>query len=211
MRNTAKDIMLERIRKGIANAPEPSPISHDFRERDERDRAAILEDFIDRLVDYKAIVTRTNDTDLPQAIVDACQQQGITQIVIPADLPASWIPANVTVLKDDPPLTYADLDKSSAVFTGCALAIAQTGTIILDGGATQGRRALSLIPDRHLCVVRAEQVVGLVPEAIARLTKWAIHPITLISGPSATSDIELSRVEGVHGPRTLHVFVVRDY
>jgi len=211
MRDTAKDIMLDRIRKGIANAPEHSPIPHDFRERDERDRAAILEDFIDRLVDYKAIVTRTNDTDLPQAIVDACQQQGITQIVIPADLPASWIPANVTVLKDDPPLTFADLDESSAVLTGCAIAIAQTGTIILDGGATQGRRVLSLIPDRHLCVVRAEQVVGLVPEAIARLTKWAIHPITLISGPSATSDIELSRVEGVHGPRTLHVFVVRDY
>ena len=85
------------------------------------------------------MVTRTNDADLPQAIVDACQQQGITQIVVPADLPASWIPANVTVLKDDPPLTYADLcDKSSAVLTGCAIAIAQTGTIILDGGATQG-------------------------------------------------------------------------
>jgi L-lactate dehydrogenase complex protein LldG len=208
MRDTAKDIMLDCIRKGIANAPEPSPISHDFRERDERDRAAILEDFIDRLVDYKAMVTCTNDADLPKAIADACQQQGITNIVAPADVPASWIPVNVTLLKDDPPLTFADLDKSSAVLTGCALAIAQTGTIILDGGATQGRRALSLIPDRHLCVVYAEQVVGLVPEAIARLTKRSTHPITLISGPSATSDIELSRVEGVQGPRTLHVFVM---
>ncbi len=208
MRDTAKDIMLDRIRKGIANAPEHSPIPHDFRERDERDRAAILEDFIDRLVDYKAMVTCTNDADLPQAIADACQQQGITHIVAPADVPASWIPANVTLLKDDPPLTFADLDESSVVLTGCALAIAQTGTIILDGGATQGRRALSLIPDRHLCVVYAEQVVGLVPEAIARLTKRSTHPITLISGPSATSDIELSRVEGVHGPRTLHVFFV---
>jgi len=208
MRNTAKAIMLDRIRKGIANAPEPSPIPHDFRKQDERDRATILEDFMDRLVDYKAMVTCTNDADLPQAIADACQQQGITHIVVPTDMPASWIPANVRVLRDDPPLTFADLDESSAVFTGCALAIAQTGTIILDGGATQGRRALSLIPDRHLCVVYAEQVVGLVPEAIARLTKRSTHPITLISGPSATSDIELSRVEGVHGPRTLHVFVV---
>jgi len=210
MRDTAKDIMLDRIRKGIANAPEPSPIPHDFRERDERDRATILEDFIDRLVDYKAMVTCTNDADLPQAIADACQQPGLTHIVVPADLPASWIPANVTLLKDDPPLTFADLDESSAVLTGCALAIAQTGTIILDGGATQGRRALSLIPDRHLCVVYAEQVVGLVPEAIARLTRRSTHPITLISGPSATSDIELRRVEGVHGPRALHVFVVPD-
>jgi L-lactate dehydrogenase complex protein LldG len=210
MRDAAKDSMLDRIRKSIANAPEPSPIQYDFRERDERDRAAILEDFIDRLVDYKAMVTCTNDADLPQAIADACQQQGITHIVVPADVPASWIPANVTLLKDDPPLTFADLDKSSAVLTGCALAIAQTGTIILDGGANQGRRALSLIPDRHLCVVYAEQVVGLVSEAIARLTKRSTHPITLISGPSATSDIELSRVEGVHGPRTLLVFVVQE-
>ena len=210
MRDSAKDIMLVRIRRGIANAPEPSPIPHDFRERDERGRAAILEDFIDRLVDYKAMVMCTNDADLPRAIADACQQQGITHIVVPADVPASWIPANVTLLKDDPPLTFADLDKSSAVLTGCALAIAQTGTIILDGGANQGRRALSLIPDRHLCVVYAEQVVGLVPEAIARLTKRSTHPITLISGPSATSDIELSRVEGVHGPRTLLVFVVQE-
>ena len=208
MRDAAKDIMLDRIRKSIATAPEPSPIPHDFRERDERDRNVILEDFIDRLVDYKAMVTCTNDADLPQAIADACQQQAITHIVVPADVPASWIPANVTLLKDEPPLTFAELDESSAVLTGCALAIAQTGTIILDGGAIQGRRALSLIPDRHLCVVYAEQVVGLVPEAIARLTKRSTHPITLISGPSATSDIELSRVEGVHGPRTLHVFFV---
>ncbi len=210
MREIAKDVILARIRKAIANAPEPPPIPHDFRERDERDRAAILEVFIDRLIDYKAIVTRTDDTNLPQAIADACQQEGITRLVVPADVPDSWLPAGMTILRDDPPLTYTELDESSAVLTGCAIAIAQTGTIILDGGVTQGRRALSLIPDLHLCIVRAEQVVGMVPEAIAKLTERATHPITLISGPSATSDIELSRVEGVHGPRTLHVFVVTD-
>ena len=210
MKKSAKDVMLARIRAATANAPEPPPVPYDFRERDERDRAAILEDFIERLVDYKAIVTRTDDASLPQAVVDACQQQGIIQLVVPADLPSRWIPSGVKVLRDDPPLTIAQLDESSGVLTGCAIAIAQTGTIILDGGATQGRRALSLIPDRHLCVVRAEQVVGLVPEAIARLVERATHPITLISGPSATSDIELSRVEGVHGPRTLYVFVVSD-
>jgi L-lactate dehydrogenase complex protein LldG len=210
MKKSAKDVMLARIRAATANAPEPPPVPYDFRERDERDRAAILDDFIERLVDYKAIVTRTDDASLPQAVVDACQQQGIVQLVVPADLPSRWIPSGVKVLRDDPPLTIAQLDESSGVLTGCAIAIAQTGTIILDGGATQGRRALSLIPDRHLCVVRAEQVVGLVPEAIARLVERATHPITLISGPSATSDIELSRVEGVHGPRTLYVFVVSD-
>ncbi len=200
MKKSAKDVMLARIRAATANAPEPPPVPYDFRERDERDRAAILEDFIERLVDYKAIVTRTKDASLPQAVMDACQQQGIIQLVVPADLPSRWIPSGIKVLRDDPPLTIAQLDESSGVLTGCAIAIAQTGTIILDGGATQGRRALSLIPDRHLCVVRAEQVVGLVPEAIARLVERATHPITLISGPSATSDIELSRVEGVHGP-----------
>ena len=210
MKKSAKDVMLARIRAATANAPEPPPVPYDFRERDERDRAAILEDFIERLVDYKAIVTRTDDASLPQAVMDACQQQGIIQLVVPADLPSRWIPSGVKVLKDDPPLTIAQLDESSGVLTGCAIAIAQTGTIILDGGATQGRRALSLIPDRHLCVVRAEQVVGLVPEAIAGLAGRTTHPITLISGPSATSDIELSRVEGVHGPRTLYVFVVSD-
>ena len=210
MKKSAKDFMLARIRAATANAPEPPPVPYDFRERDERDRAAILEDFIERLVDYKAIVTRMDDASLPQAVADACQQQGIIQLVVPADLPSRWIPSGVKVLRDDPPLTIAQLDESSGVLTGCAIAIAQTGTIILDGGATQGRRALSLIPDRHLCVVHAEQVVGLVPEAIAGLARRATHPITLISGPSATSDIELSRVEGVHGPRTLYVFVVSD-
>lgn len=210
MRQNAKESILARIRAANANATEPPPVLHNYRERDERERATILEDFIDRLIDYKAIVTRTDDNHLPQAIADACRQHDITRLVVPADLLATWIPDEVTALRDDPPLTLADLDTSSGVLTGCAIAIAQTGTIILDGGASQGRRALSLVPDRHLCVVRAEQVVGLVPEAIAWLEERKTHPITLISGPSATSDIELSRVEGVHGPRTLHVFVTHD-
>lgn len=163
---------------------------------------------IDRLSDYKASVTRADADHVPRAIADACRLHGITRLVVPADLPAAWIPEGIAVLPDSPPLSLADLDTSSGVLTGCAVAIAQTGTIILDSGPRQGRRVLSLVPDRHLCVVRAQQVVGLVPEAMAWLAERKTHPITLISGPSATSDIELSRVEGVHGPRTLHVFVV---
>jgi L-lactate dehydrogenase complex protein LldG len=208
MKESSKEAILARVRLAIASAPEPAPIPRDYREQDEREEAAILEDFIDRLIDYKALVTQTDDAGLSQAIADACLQHGVVQLVIPADLPTHWIPAGVKVKRDDPPLALTALDESSGVLTGCSIAIAQTGTIILDCGAYQGRRALSLVPDLHLCVVQAEQIVGLVPEAIVRLAERATHPITFISGPSATSDIELSRVEGVHGPRTLHVFVV---
>src|SRR5690242_19939879 len=210
MKKTAKEVMLARIRASIGNAADPPDTTYRFRERDERDQAAILEDFIERLLDYKAVVTHTDTIGLPQAIAAACQEHHIRRLVVPADIPSTWIPEGVTVLRDEPPLSLDELDTASGVLTGCALAIAQTGTIILDGGTNQGRRALSLVPDRHLCVVRADQVVGLVPEAIAKLTERATRPMTLISGPSATSDIELSRVEGVHGPRMLHVLVVSD-
>ena len=210
MRKTAKEAMLERIHAAMSDAPEPPEISHHFRGRDERDRAAIVKDFIDRLIEYKAVVTRTNNAGLKQAITDACQRHSIRRLVVPADMPDGWIPMEVTILRDDPSLALTALDASSGVLTGCAMGIAQTGTITLDCGAFQGRRVLSLLPDVHLCVVRVEQIVGLVPEAIAKLTDRVIRPITLISGPSATSDIELNRVEGVHGPRTLHVLVVND-
>ena len=134
------------------------------------------------------------------------------RLVVPPYLPREWIPEGVETLRDAarPRLTKEELDGSDGVLTGCALGIAQTGTIILDSGRAQGRRALTLLPDYHLCVVREDQIVGLVPEAFAELQETVKNEgraITFISGPSATSDIELDRVEGVHGPRTLEVLI----
>ncbi len=125
-------------------------------------------------------------------------------------MPDGWLPSGVSALRDAGQLSNDELDKSDGVLTGCVLAIAQTGTIVLDHGALQGRRALTLLPDYHLCLVREEQIVGLLPEAMPLMeaSARAGRPLTLISGPSATSDIELNRVEGVHGPRTLEVLIV---
>jgi L-lactate dehydrogenase complex protein LldG len=203
-----KATILARIHAALSNSPEPGSVPRNYLRRDERNQAAILDELVEHLRDYKAAVKRVSPATLPTAIAATCASYTIGTLAVPADLPPEWLPSAVEALRDDPPLSHEQLDQSDGVLTGCALAIAQTGTIVLDGGAHQGRRALSLVPDRYLCVVYAEQVVGIVPEGIHRLASVATRPITLISGPSATSDIELSRVEGVHGPRTLHVFLV---
>jgi L-lactate dehydrogenase complex protein LldG len=132
-------------------------------------------------------------------------ERGMRRIAVPPGLPA-YLPAGIETLVDTGQLTAADLDAVDGTVTGCAVAIAETGTIVLDGSPDQGRRLLTLVPDYHLCLVRAADVVTTVPEAVARLDPT--RPLTFISGPSATSDIELNRVEGVHGPRTLDVVIV---
>jgi L-lactate dehydrogenase complex protein LldG len=140
-------------------------------------------------------------------VASALQQRGARRVVLPEGLPDAWTAeAGIEVLRDDPPLSLPDLDQADGVVSGCTVAIALTGTIILSAGPAQGRRALTLLPDYHLCVVRADQIVGTVSEALARLEPT--RPQTWISGPSATSDIELNRVEGVHGPRTLRILIV---
>jgi L-lactate dehydrogenase complex protein LldG len=143
---------------------------------------------------------------LGAAIAAACEARGSRRVIAAGE----WDAPGVDITLDDSSLPARELDGFDAALTGCALAIAETGTIVLDGGPGSGRRALTLVPDHHICVVRAEQVVGGVPEAIAALEGAAREgrPITLVSGPSATSDIELERVEGVHGPRRLDVLVV---
>jgi L-lactate dehydrogenase complex protein LldG len=160
--------------------------------------------FAERVAEYRATVVRVGDDGVAAAIAKLLAGR----VAVPDGLPEEWLPPGVDVLS--PPLTVAQLDGVDAVLTGCALAIAETGTIVLDGGAGQGSRALTLVPDHHVCVVRAAQIVHTVPEAIRALGAAMSPrraPLTFISGPSATSDIELQRVEGMHGPRRLDVVV----
>ncbi len=206
--------MLGRIRAALTSAPETEPVQRSYRRASDEGAAAIQAEFIEKVRDYRAQVrTDLAETELAAATAAICREHGVRRLLVPDDLPARWLPEepeDIEIVRDDPTLTNEALDQCDGVLTGCALAIAQTGTLVLDGGAGQGRRALSLVPDLHICVVRSSQIVGLVPEAVSQLARNPRRPITFISGPSATSDIELTRVEGVHGPRTLIVLIVTD-
>ena len=186
------------------HGPEPATA---YRTRGHLDGARLLDLLAERLADYRASVRRTTPAELAAEIGAALAQRGARRVVVPSGLDLPSLPPGVEAVPDDG-LTSRDLDALDGVITGAAVAIAETGTIVLDGSPDQGRRAITLLPDYHLCIVHATQVVELVPEAIARLAPSAGRPFTWISGPSATSDIELSRVEGVHGPRTLEVILV---
>lgn len=214
---TARDEVLARVRAALqvpAGAP-PAPrpeVPRDYRRHDGRPPGdpALLDLLVDRLEDYKAVVHRCTEDEVAATVAEVLRARGTRRLVVPTGLPAGWteaLDADVVLFRDEPALSVPELDSTGSVLTGCAVAVADTGTIVLDAGPEQGRRAISLVPDHHVCVVRADQVVGLVPEAVARLD--ATRPLTWISGPSATSDIELDRVEGVHGPRTLEVVLVR--
>ena len=214
---SAKETILWRVRRATRDVPESErpedvPVEVGYRKKDDAEREELVERFAERAAEYKATVHRVTEDELPRAIEEALERRGVRRLVIPPYLPQNWIPEGIETLRDAarPRLTNEVLDQSDGVLTGCALGIAQTGTIVLDSGRAQGRRALTLLPDYHLCVVREEQIVGLVPEAFAGLEETVRNDrraITFISGPSATSDIELNRVEGVHGPRTLEVLI----
>lgn len=214
--NTARNEMLHRIRTALRDVPareQPQDVVvvRDYRHSETAVHEEVVERFVERVAEYKVTVQRIEETSLPEAIAAACATRGVRRLVVPKDVPERWLPAEVERLEDDSTLSYEQLDTSDGVLTGCALGIAQTGTIVLDGSVHQGRRVITLLPDYHLCVVYEDQIVNLVPEAIARLGDAVLRhrrPITFISGPSATSDIELNRVEGVHGPRTLDVLVM---
>jgi L-lactate dehydrogenase complex protein LldG len=221
-----RDVVLARIRSALTDVPDSEPASWSaledldpaaryIRERD-LSLEQLVELFAERCGDYTATVTRCADRPavIAGAVAAACERHGAKSVAIPATLEHEWISrlSSQTLERDDPPLTIERLDACDAVLTGCALAIAETGTIVLDAGVGQGRRALTLVPDLHICVVRAVQIVGGVPDAFVVLDDAVRsgRPVTFISGPSATSDIELTRVEGVHGPRRLEVVLAAD-
>ena len=211
----ARSAVLGRIREALGPSPAVPDVPRDYRPAGspapsggDVDTADFVRLFCERAADYRATVRRVSAAELPAAVAAACAERGARRLVTPAGGPTAI--EGMELVADDPPLSPQALDGLDGVLTGCALAIAETGTIVLDGGARSGRRAISLVPDYHVCVVEEERIVANVPDAVAELAEAAAagRPITLVSGPSATSDIELDRVEGVHGPRTLDILVV---
>ena len=195
----AREEILGRIRRALADRPEPPPVVRTYR------RATGIGDldrFVERVADYRATVHRVAGS-VTAAITDVLAARSIGRVVVPDGFPDEWLPT-VELVRE--PVDVSTLDTVSAVVTTCRVAIAETGTIVLDAGAGMGPRMLTLVPDYHLVVVTAEQILANVPDAVAALDPT--RPLTWISGPSATSDIELNRVEGVHGPRTLDVVVI---
>lgn len=226
---SARDEVLARVRTALGDDPYIPDIPRGYRSTTDLDAERTLARFTERLDDYRAHVHPASPTSLAVLLATLVTDRGHTRVVVPAGLEPRWLdalPEDVEVVRDGPGahaagsseaadaaegsgwLTTHELDRVDTVITAAAVAIAETGTIVLDGTADQGRRALTLVPDHHVCVIRATQVVATVPEALARLEPT--NPLTLISGPSATSDIELNRVEGVHGPRVLDVVVLDD-
>ena len=208
---TARDAVLGRIRAGLRDVPagerpDDVAIPRGYARGLPLEAAERLDLFAERVAEYRATVHRVaEEAELAAALAAACERHGARRLAVAPGVPADWRAAGVDWLDDDG-LDHAALDAADGVLTGCAAGIALTGTIVLDAGERSGRRALTLLPDLHLCVVEAEQVAGTLAEALERVRPP--RPITFVSGPSATSDIELNRVEGVHGPRRLEVFLV---
>ncbi|CAL9347446.1 LutC/YkgG family protein [Streptomyces althioticus] len=209
---SSRERILGRVRRALADVPpgEDVPVERDYlREHGERTAEETVDLLAENLADYRAVVHRTDAGSLPGVVAELLAARNASTVLVPPGLDESWLAAaEVTQVPDEASSTPYELDRVDSVVTACAVAVAETGTIVLDGSPDQGRRRISLIPDHHICVVRVPgQVVASVPQALERLDP--ARPSTWISGPSATSDIELDRVEGVHGPRTLEVVLVR--
>ncbi|MFJ3811640.1 lactate utilization protein C [Streptomyces sp. NPDC090073] len=207
---SSRERILGRVRRALADAPgEDLPVERAYlRAHGDRSAEETVELLAENLADYRAVVHRCTATDLPATIAGLLAVRRAKTVLVPSGLDLRWpVLTEVDRLPDRAADAPADLDRVDSVITGCAVAIAETGTIVLDGSSDQGRRRITLVPDHHICVVRVpDQVVASVPQALERLDP--LRPLTWISGPSATSDIELDRVEGVHGPRVLEVVLV---
>ncbi len=201
---SARDEILGRVRAALAGTADSTPVSWEYGRTGTRDN--VVELFAERVADYRAVVHRCSADSVVDVVAGIFGPD--SRVVVPDGFPDAAVPPGLHVVRDDPanPLSAMDLDDVEGVLTTSALGIAVTGTVVLDHGPGQGRRAVSLVPDRHVCVVNADRIVDDVPAAIAQLDPTRAQ--TRISGPSATSDIELNRVEGVHGPRELHVVIV---
>ncbi|MEW2263077.1 lactate utilization protein C [Streptomyces sp. NPDC047853] len=211
---SSRERVLGRVRRALADVPDDArpyeeAVARDYlREHGQRSVRETVDLLAENLADYRAIVHRADEEELPLLLMRLLAQRGSRYVLVPPGLPPEWMSAaDPTRVHDRAVSTPHELDRVESVVTGCAVAVAETGTIVLDGSPDQGRRRITLIPDHHICVVRVpDQVVSSVPEALERIDPK--RPLTWISGPSATSDIELDRVEGVHGPRTLEVVLL---
>jgi L-lactate dehydrogenase complex protein LldG len=214
--SNAKEAILGRIRSSLEDVPEDEnlQIQRNYRQEGTLGKQQVVDLFAERVAEYKAKVSRiSSEEKIKASIRDACRQREVKKLVIPEGFSLDWLPEGFPLIQDsaDDLISHQELNQADGVVTTSALGVAETGTIILDAGPGQGRRALTLIPDYHLCIVREEQIVELIPEAFDHFQEKVSQegaPITMISGPSATSDIELNRVEGVHGPRVLDVLII---
>ncbi len=228
---TSRTEILEKIRRSLGVAPEQreqngltedritedriakdyGTIAREYQHSGKLDPQSRLELFSERLRDYGTSVHRCSNQQLSSTIAQVLAARHIHRILIPPGISGPWLAASdIEFVPANNGLTYAEMDKMEGVLTACTAAIALTGTIFLRHSATEGTRALTLIPDYHLCVVFENQVLETVPEAIRYMEPFSTLPLTTISGPSATSDIEMTRIKGVHGPRTLDVVLIQD-
>ena len=211
MTNRAR--VLEAVRLALGDVPAPErpedvDVPRDYQTSRPGDPVEL---FAGRVSEYRGEVRRIDAAAIPATVRDICRAAQVTRLVVPPRIDQAWLPDGGLEILPDGGMSALDLDGFGGVLTGCCLAIGETGTIVLDGGPASGRRAITLVPDLHICVVRTDQIVGSVPEAIERLhdaVAFARTPLTFVSGPSATSDIEFRRVEGVHGPRRLEVLLI---
>jgi len=216
MAGEAREVILQGIRMANAGLGRPLPIEDDwrlipraFRRTRQTPQAELLAQLVHRLQDYDAQVLTVDRDGVSNGIARLLQARSASRMLLPEGFPQNFLPPGFLFVTESG-LNATEIDGYAGVLTESTLAVAETGSIVLQNVPGQGRRAVSLVPDYHLCLVEAADVVATVPEAMERLQQTATLPTTFISGPSATADIEMTRIKGVHGPRFLDVILMVD-